>query len=287
MRVSLLRSASEFLVQTEALRAADPYRTNVIGSVASSVAKGSRTYEKYFWWIVTSESGQVIGAAMRTAPHGMLFTPMPKEALRELALQVAQHDPELPEIGGPSEVVSEFLAAYQNTGTNRSKRLAEESGHELLYTLNKLSVPSVPGAMENATRDDHKKIYAWYLEFGNEAGLLMPNLEESIEDALDRSSLKFWRVDNEIVSMAGHAPLIETPSGTVGRIGPVYTPPMHRRHGYAGILTAKLSEELINQGVQVMLFTDAKNLTSNGVYKRIGYELMDENRRFKFVELEC
>lgn len=87
--------------------------------------------------------------------------------------------------------------------------------------------------------------------------------------------------------MAGHAPLIETPSGTVGRIGPVYTHPMHRRRGYAGILTAKLSEELINQGVQVMLFTDAKNLTSNGVYKRIGYELMDENRRFKFVELEC
>lgn len=283
MKVSLLLSAREFLGQTQAIRAADPFRTNIIGSVASSVAEGSRTYEKCFWWIISSDSGEVIGAAMRTAPHGMLFTPMPKEALRELAQKVSLYDPELPEIGGPSEVVTEFLTAYQDTGTSSSKRLVEESGHELLYTLSDLSIPVVTGAMENATRDDQKKIYAWYVEFGNEAGLIMPNLEESIEDGLNRGSLKFWRVDNELVSMAGHAPLVETPSGTVGRIGPVYTPPIHRRHGYAGALTATLSQTLLEQGARVMLFTDAKNPTSNSVYQKIGYKLMDENRRFKFV----
>ncbi|HUW88777.1 MAG TPA: GNAT family N-acetyltransferase [Candidatus Paceibacterota bacterium] len=286
MKVSLLQSAREFLGQTQAIRAADPFRTNIIGSVALSVADGSRTYEKCFWWIISSDSGEVIGAAMRTTPHGMLFTPMPKEALRELAQEVSLYDPELPEIGGSSAVVSEFLKAYQNTGTSQSKRPVEESGHELLYTLNELNIPSVPGKMENATRDDYQKIYAWYIEFGNEAGLLMPNLEESIEDGLNRGSLKFWRVENELVSMAGHARLVETPSGTVGRIGPVYTPPTHRRHGYAGVLTATLSQTLVEQGARVMLFTDAKNLTSNGVYQRIGYELLDENRRFKFVEPE-
>lgn len=286
MKVTLLDSASEFLKQTEPLRAADPFRTNIIGSVASSVAKGSRTYEKYFWWIITSESDEVMGAAMRTAPHGMLFTRMPREALRELALQVAQHDPELPEIGGPSDVVTEFLTAYQDSGTSQSQRLVEESGHELLYTLHNLRIPAVPGVMENAKRDSHKKIYAWLVEFGNEAGLIMPNLEESIEDSLNRGSLKFWRVNNEIVSMAGHAPLVETPSGTVGRIGPVYTPPTHRRHGYAGVLTDTLSQTLVEQGARVMLFTDAKNPTSNSVYQRIGYELLDENKKFKFVDPE-
>ncbi|MFA5918252.1 MAG: GNAT family N-acetyltransferase [Candidatus Nanopelagicaceae bacterium] len=283
MKVSLLQSAREFLGQTQAIRAADPFRTNIIGSVALSVADGSRTYEKCFWWIISSDSGEVIGAAMRTAPHGMLFTPMPREALRELAQEVSLYDPELPEIGGPSEVVTEFLTAYQDTGTSSSKRLVEESGHELLYTLSDLSIPVVAGAMENATRDDQKKIYAWYIEFGNEAGLLMPNLEESIEDGLNRGSLKFWRVENELVSMAGHARLVETPSGTVGRIGPVYTPPTHRRHGYAGVLTATLSQTLLEQGARVMLFTDAKNPTSNSVYRKIGYELLDENKKFKFV----
>ncbi|MDP1720354.1 MAG: GNAT family N-acetyltransferase [Candidatus Nanopelagicaceae bacterium] len=287
MKVSLLRSAPEFLVQTQALRAADPFRTNIIGSVTLSVANGSRAYEKCFWWTITSEDGKVIGAAMRTAPHGMIFTPMPKEALRELAQLVSQYDIDLPEIGGPSDVVSEFLVAYRDTGTIQSKRLIKESGHELLYTLRNLSVPSVPGRMEKATRDDYKKIYAWYVEFVNEAGLLMRNLEESIEDGLNRGSLRFWRVGNEIVSMAGHAPLVVTPSGTVGRIGPVYTPQMHRRHGYAGVLTAKLSQELIDHGARVMLFTDAKNPTSNSVYQKIGYELIDEIKKFKFVESGC
>lgn len=283
MKVNLVPSAAEFLLQTKALRSIDPFRTNVIGSVASSVAKGTRTYEKYFWWIITSDTGEVVGAAMRTAPHGMLLTPMPKDAAQELAQQVALWDPDLPEIGGPSRVVADFLKAYQTTRTVQSEHKVEESGHELLYVLKNLRIPAVPGVLKNATRDDYKKIYAWYIEFGNEAGLIMPNLEESIEDGLHRGSLKFWRVDDEVVSMAGHAPLVETPIGTVGRIGPVYTPQTHRRHGYAGVLTATLSQTLVEQGARVMLFTDANNPTSNSIYQKIGFELMDENRRFKFV----
>ena len=37
--------------------------------------------------------------------------------------------------------------------------------------------------------------------------------------------LRWWRVDGETVSMAAHAPPVETPSGVVTRVGPVYTPP--------------------------------------------------------------
>ena len=283
MNVTLLDSASAFLNETELLRASDPFRTNILGSVASSVANGTRTYEKYFWWVIANENGEIIGAAMRTAPHGMLLSPMPLGAARDLALAVSLHDRELPEAAGPSTVIEEFMRAYRDSGTGESQRSTEEVGHELLYTLTNLRIPSVAGVMENAKRDDYQKIYAWYVEFGNEAGLIMPNLEESIEDSLNRESLKFWRVENEIVSMAGHAPLVITPSGTVGRIGPVYTPPTHRRHGYAGVLTAQLSQELMNQGTRVMLFTDAKNPTSNSVYQNIGYELLDENKKFKFV----
>ena len=290
MNVTLLQSASEFLNQTEPLRAADSFRTNMLGSVASSVAKGSRTYERYFWWVITNESGEVVGAAMRTAPHGMVLSPMPIEAARELALAVSLHDIELPEVAGPSRVVEEFIKAYQDSGTSQSKRLVEDRGHDLLYALKalkKLSMPTVLGSMENAQREEFQKIYDWYIEFGNEVGILMPNPTESIEDGFNRGSWRLWRVDDEIVSMAGYASLVETPSGIVGRIGPVYTPPLHRRHGYAGILTAQLSQELINQGAKVMLYTDAKNPTSNGVYQRIGFELIDENKRFRFVDPKC
>ena len=286
MKVSLLESASEFLTRTEPLRASDPFRTNLLGSVAWSVATGTRTYEKFFWWVITDESGKVVGAAMRTAPHGMVLSPMPLDAARELALVVGIHDTDLPEIAGPSSVVTEFIKLYRGVGTNEGKQ-PEEVGHELLYALGTLKVPTVLGSIENAQRDESRRIYAWVTDFGNEAGILMHNPTESIENGFNRNSWRFWRVNDEIVSMAGYASLVETPSGVVGRIGPVYTPPLHRRKGYAGFLTAALSQELINLGASVMLYTDAKNPTSNGVYLRLGYELIDENKRFKFVDPEC
>lgn len=286
MKVELVATAADFAKRTELLRAADPFRTNIIGSVTSSVAKGTRTYEKYFWWVISDESGEVVGAAMRTAPHGMVLSPMPLQAAGELGRAVSMHDLEIPEVAGPASVIEKFLTAYRATGTSQSRRGIEESGYELLYTLENLTVPLVRGSIENAKRDEFKKIYAWLIDFGNEAGILMPNPTESIEDGFNRDSWRFWRVDGEIVSFAGHAPLVETPNGTVGRIGPVYTPPKHRRRGYAGILTALLSQQLIDQGARVMLYTDAKNPTSNGVYQRIGFELIDENKRFKFVEQE-
>jgi predicted GNAT family acetyltransferase len=73
-----------------------------------------------------------------------------------------------------------------------------------------------------------------------------------------------------------HSPIVEVPSGSVARIGPVYTPPEMRRRGYAGHLTAAVSANLIEQGLGLMLFTDAANATSNGVYTRLGYEKVDE-----------
>lgn len=286
MKVALLESASEFLAMTEPLRASDPFRTNLLGSVAFSVAKGARTYEKYFWWVITDESGKVAGAAMRTAPHGMVLSPMPLSAARQLARVVGLHDTDLPEIAGPSSVVAEFIKLYRSVGLSEGKQ-PQEVGHHLLYALGTLRMPTVLGSIENAQREEFKRIYAWVIDFGNEVGILMPNPTESIEDGFNRNSWRFWRVDDEIVAMAGYASLVETPSGVVGRIGPVYTPPRHRRKGYAGFLTGALSQELIGLGARVMLYTDAKNPTSNGVYVRLGFELLDENKRFKFVDPEC
>ena len=52
MRIELLTSAKEFLLRTQSLRAIDPFRTNILGSVATAVADGSLTYDAYFWWVL-------------------------------------------------------------------------------------------------------------------------------------------------------------------------------------------------------------------------------------------
>jgi predicted GNAT family acetyltransferase len=57
----------------------------------------------------------------------------------------------------------------------------------------------------------------------------------------------------------------------VCRVGPVYTPPEHRRNGYAGALTAHVTAQILAQGNQACLYTDLANPTSNQLYARIGY----------------
>ncbi len=283
MRIELLTSAKEFLVRTQSLRAADPFRTNILGSVATAVADGSLTYDEYRWWVLIDNQGQTIGAAMRTAPHGMVLSPMPMDVIADLARAVSLGDDELPSVSGPIAVVEKFVDVYRSTGSLGSHRRAELDDLSLLYALNELTMPSVKGEMSVASSEDFELILEWYMKFGKDAGVFMPNPQGSIKAGLGRNSYRFWSVDGEKVCLAGHAPLVDTPDGTVARIGPVYTPPGRRRNGYAGALTARLSQELVEQGAKAMLYTDAANPTSNSVYQRIGYELIDKNAMYKFV----
>lgn len=281
MAIELLTSAEEFLARTYELRAADPYRTNILGSVATAVSDGSLTYDQYLWWVASDEN-RVIGAAMRTAPHGMVLSPMPDQAIGDLAHAVALHDDVLPSVSGPTSVVEKFIAEYKSTGSAGSRRDAKVEEELLLYALGKFVAPSGAGEMINAERSDFDLILQWYVNFGQDTGVFMPNPEGSINAGLSRGSYRFWIVDGVKVSLAGHAPLVDTPTGNIARIGPVYTPPNQRRRGYAGALTAALSKELLDQGARLMLYTDAKNPTSNSIYQKIGYEQIDQNAMFSF-----
>ncbi len=283
MRIELLTSAEDFLLRTQLLRAADPFRTNILGSVATAVADGSVTYDAYLWWVLTDNQGQTIGAAMRTAPHGMVLSPMPMNAISELARAISRQDDGLPSVSGPTAVVERFIEEYRGTHSQGSTRKAEMEEQHLLYALNELSVPSVNGVMTAASPQDYEIIFSWYLGFGKDTGVFMPNPPGSINAGLGRNSYRFWSVEGEKVCLAGHAALVDTPGGAIARIGPVYTPPEHRRNGYAGALTAKLSQELVEQGAKVMLYTDAANPTSNSIYQRIGYEPIDRNAMYTFL----
>ena len=77
-----------------------------------------------------------------------------------------------------------------------------------------------------------------------------------------------WEAQGEAVSLVGYgSPL---PSGI--RIGPVYTPPEHRRRGYGTSLVAAVSSWLLGQGrKRCYLYTDLANPTSNAIYQKVGY----------------
>ena len=77
MEIVRCSTPDEFLAASITYRAAEPIRTNVIGSVATSVVDGVRAYDAHWWWIVRGDDGDVVGAALRTAPFGLQLGPMP------------------------------------------------------------------------------------------------------------------------------------------------------------------------------------------------------------------
>jgi predicted GNAT family acetyltransferase len=206
------------------------------------------------------ESGAVAGVALRTPPRGMLLAKFPAGALRGLA-DVAP--PDLPEAVGPAEQVGEFATGYaQRTGgTARLNR------HDRLYELTEPTRPPRPAGGPRLAEDADAELCAgWLADFDTDTGVgLEPDIETS-RRVIAQRRVWLWEVDGTPVCLVGHSPTVAGAS----RVGPVWTPPEHRRHGYAAATTAAVAARLAERG-RVILFADLGNPTSTGVYLRIGF----------------
>jgi predicted GNAT family acetyltransferase len=88
-----------------------------------------------------------------------------------------------------------------------------------------------------------------------------------------------WDVDGTPVSMA----MLRAPASGVSRIGPVFTPPDRRGHGYGSAVTAATADLAHRSGTaDVVLLADLANPTSNAIYQRIGFEPVCDSVRIDF-----
>jgi predicted GNAT family acetyltransferase len=269
VRVELVADAAEFLRRSADLRAREPVLTNVIGTVVQGVADGRR-YEQAWFWLVLDDDGEPVGCASRTAPWHLLLGPMPPSAAAALAGAVAEVDPDVPGVVGLADVAQEFVDALPH-------RRMDVTMREVVRVLDELVEPvEVPGDASVAGADELPTLVEWHEQFAVDAGLPLHDVEQSIAARVGVGAMLWWTVDGIRVSMAGHTTPVAVPGGAVGRIGPVYTPAEHRRHGYAAALTAAVVRRLQPSCSVVMLFADAANATSNGVYERLGFRATGE-----------
>jgi predicted GNAT family acetyltransferase len=252
-----------------------PYLTNVMGSVATSVAGGHGTYETMSWWIIEDDERNVRGLMMRTAPHKLVLSPMPHEALVPAVDAVLERDPDIPGASGSRDLAQSFLTRFIQV-SGRALRFEVERA-VLVYVLGSLVVPApTSGYWREGDQDDFELLLAWWNGFADDTDVERHGLEESVRTALSDGRIYLWIDGDRPVCTVSHSLVVATPNGSVARIGPVYTPPGERRRGYAGQLTAAVSSRLLERGHGLMLFTDAANKTSNGVYTRLGYQKVDE-----------
>ncbi len=273
MRVEQLATGVEFAAASEQVRGQEPLLTNVISSITSSVLQG-REYEECFWWVVRDDAGQVVGCALRTAPHNLVVSPMPSVAASALGAAVAAVDRALPGVNGPTPVVRGVVDACTAA---RPDLTSVTRMTDVLRVLGRYVPPRpVAGQALRAVPDDTDLLVAWSRQFAVDAGLPLVDPAASVADRLARGGFWWWVVDGQPVSLAGYAPLVDSGAGVVGRIGPVFTPSDHRRHGFGAAVTAAAVDDLLPRCATVMLYADADNATSNGVYARMGFETVAE-----------
>lgn len=243
-------------------------RTNILGSVPEGVVAG-RAYDAYRWMLV-EDDGTLVGAALRTSPYPMLLSPMPVDAARAVGRHVREVDPGLSALLGPRAETRAFLEAG-----GWSARLFMEEHLRVLGTFVAPPHPA-PGHARLAEEADLDLLVEWHEQFVIDARLAIPVTAERVRAIITDRVLWLWEDGGRPVAMAGHAPLVTTPGGTVARIGPVFTPAGLRGRGYGTAITAAVVDVLLPQSDAIMLFADAANPASNSVYQRLGFDVAGE-----------
>jgi GNAT superfamily N-acetyltransferase len=216
--------------------------------------------------------GTVDGALLQTPPFPLLLASSPAGSVPGLlaALAAAGRVPAAVNLAAASEAgfLADWLALTGGTGTATTR--------SRLYLLGEL-VPPEPapdGRARLAGEPDVELLVDWYEAFAAEAeGAGPEDARRGVADRLSHDGQMLWETDGQPVAMAG---LTRVVAG-VARVNAVYTPPAHRRHGYAGGVTTAISRAAQQAGaLGVVLFTNLANPTSNALYQRLGYRPVED-----------
>jgi hypothetical protein len=227
------------------------------------------------WW--RPGTGPVTATFFHTPPYLMLLTPLPVGAAPPLAraLLALGHDP----LGVAAEQrdAARFAAAWTDL-TGASARVMRRSRLFRLGTLTPLDPPA--GAARVATAADRDLLSAWLAEFATETGDSPGPPPGTVDDGLSYGGLTLWEAAGIPVAVAG----VKRPAAGVVRVGPVYTPPDQRRHGYAAAATAAVTQAALGAGAaEVVLFTDLASEASNALYPRLGYQPVADRTMLSFT----
>lgn len=234
------------------------------------------------WW--TADDGAVGGAFLHTPPFPVLLTAMPLAAAAELAARTLGRP--LAGVNAYDEVATAFAAAWADApdGSGATRRRVTVHRRMRLYRLDGLVWPDpVPaGTPRTAGDGDAALLTEWVTAFADEVHETEgADHAAAVRERLSYGGLTLWETDGDgPVSLAGFTRQV---AGMV-RIGPVYTPPRLRGHGYASAATAEVSQAALAAGAdEVLLYADLANPVSNSIYQRIGYREVEDRVVLSFI----
>jgi len=256
VEIVLHRDPAAFEAAAGRLLAADPVGNTVALTVLDAMLRSAAPAALL---LTAHRGGEVVAAAVQTPGHPVILSAVPPEHAGAVAAAI----PDVAAVNGPVETVEAF-ASGRAVHIGRATRL---------FALDTLVPPTdVPGKARAATQDDLDLLARWRAAFGVDIDEPFGTIEEARRHAESSLALGgaelLWEVDGGPVAQATAKPVV----AGVSRIGPVYTPPERRGHGYASAVTAAAARHALDAGAtDVVLFTDLDNGTTNRIYPRIGF----------------
>ena len=229
--------------------------------------KQARSFGSGVPYLTTIEHGdQVVGCAFRTPPYKFGLTRMPHSAIADLVNDVANVFEEIPAVLGPAAQARAFAEAWA-LSKNRNTRLGMR---QRIYELRSVLPPEPmpPGELRIANKRDADLIEQWLNEFSAETKVGTVNVQTFTENHINNKTVFLWEYEGVPRTASLYAG--KTPNGV--RVGFVYTPPEHRKRGFASACVAAVSQRALDSGNEFCcLYTDLSNPTSNDIYQRLGY----------------
>lgn len=259
-----LQSVGPWLGQREAFN-------NVILGVAQAILRGRGYGEQAPLGLIAQRDKQIAGALLCTPPYAATLTATDQEAASALCRWLSTAPWPISSLNVPRvyRLQAEEVLPFQLVGEAALR----------VFELRELQSPRVPGQSRVARSEDLPLLTRWLDAFEQEVGL-HDGLRAQAGAWLQKGGVELWEDrSNKVVAMAVRNR--ELPRGA--SVGPVYTPPECRGHGYASAVTAAVSAKILASGKEYCcLFSDIDNPVSNRIYTRLGYRALGDWLLLKF-----
>ena len=282
VRNTVLLTVTETIRENPALHRSGPAGPAGRAGRAGPAAAAARLPLFGWWTPETPETpaAPVSGAFLHTPPFPVLLSAVPADAAASLATETLAGRP-LGGVNAYPEAAQAFAAAWRETTGGR----VDEHMRNRLYRLAELTWPDPrpDGTPRLAGERDAALLTRWFGAFAREVNDFAQDADHAaaVRERLSYQGFTVWEAGGGPVSLAG----VTRQVAGMARVGPVYTPPEARGHGYGSAVTAAASERVRAAGAEeVLLFTDLANPVSNSIYQRIGYRPVEDRVVLSFGE---
>jgi predicted GNAT family acetyltransferase len=272
-------SARDWLDRVSPLLLGNEVENNLmLGLAAVAVATPERFSHGVRLWTV-EDGDSLVAAAFNTPPHNLILTRCSESAADAIAADLMRGHESIPGVIGPDPVPARFAERWASQARVTARCKMQQRIHECRRVITPTAAEGHP---RSARPSDVDLLARWWIAFNHDVHATFDPADAvpAVRRMIEGRVILLWERDGVVVSCANIAR--RTPHGCA--VAFVYTPPEHRRRGYATSCVAELTQRQLDGGAEFCcLYTDLANPTSNAIYASIGYLPVCDSEWWEFV----